>query len=825
MGNSSSSTSSTSSSNMRTPPLQRAKSIQDNYFSLEDLKQDLRRKGLESSNLIIGVDFTKSNEWTGKRTFHGRCLHDLTCRTPNPYEQVMEIVSKTLYEYDDDNVIPCFGFGDDSTRDTSVFSFMPMQPNGELILPGYRLNDVRTRYRDVVPHVIMAGPTTFAPMIYQAINIVQQNNMAYHILVIIADGQVTRSVDTPDGQFSKHEQETINAINFASNFPLSIIVVGVGDGPWDMMHIFDDKLQNRRFDNFQFVDFDGVTRGISDPRRMETQFALNALMEIPDQYHLVRQLNLMSASNHLQIPSVPVVPSPYIDAAASNSFSYPGPNINSLPSYPNPSFSSNSTSFTPSYAPNPIPKAIPVYQPSAPVPAVPIGPQKQCHVCTYFNPITATRCEVCTAALSTNAPRMTTPADTHLVESMHAIHEAQLCPICQDKMKDTVFQCGHETCDSCSTQISQCPICRVPISTRIHRYMNSHRSIYSLHRLLSGDELTPSSSQTHCNVCVHKLVFWHKHHCRVCGEVVCGRCRKMTLVQLPDQKLDEVKVCLACIQMLSSTKRDMRASMSTSTGTLSSTQSCPNLLELPDDRCYVCNKSFNSHRQKHFCRKCGEGICHGCRMNKVDPLLGDQGRDQLKQCWTCIASDVMTEIPSYTMSRYEPVCLGGLPRSTIEPMLLPDYEIDRLQELYSFNVLDSPQEDAFDIICDVASKAYSCPIAVVSFIDDARQWFKAQIGLSEAQLPRSVSLCNFVVDEKKAMAVLDTHDDTRFAHHPLVVNGAKIRYYAGAPIVSPRDYVLGTVFVLDTKPHISCNLSRLVDLAAIAMKSLRAKNE
>ncbi|OQR83378.1 E3 ubiquitin-protein ligase RGLG2 [Achlya hypogyna] len=467
--------------------IQRAGSIRDNYGSLDELKRDLRRKGLESSNLILGIDFTKSNEWTGKRTFRGKCLHDVNTAERNPYEQVMETISKTLYEYDDDNTIPVYGFGDDSTGDTAVFSFMPLQPQGAPVFSGYRLGDVRNRYRDAVPHVTMAGPTTFAPIIYQAVRLVQQNNMAYHILVIIADGQVTRSVDVPQGAFSKHEQETINAINFASNFPLSIVVVGVGDGPWDMMHIFDDELTNRRFDNFQFVDFDAVTRGISDPKRRETQFALHALMEIPEQFQLVRQLNLMSSNGlRVQVPSVTVLPAPFLELGPTSypgaPLSYPGPSMypgpSAFPGPPNSAPAAYPGSAMPTYpggssVPPAFPvatgKTVPAYVPSAPMPAPVVGNQKACPVCTYLNAASATACEVCTTPLLPGASERS-PADARLVENMRALHEAQLCPICEDHKKDMVFQCGHETCRACSEQLSLCPICRVPITTRIRRY-------------------------------------------------------------------------------------------------------------------------------------------------------------------------------------------------------------------------------------------------------------------------------------------------------------------------------------------------------------------
>ncbi|CAJ2669674.1 unnamed protein product [Trifolium pratense] len=260
--------------------------IADNYNSIDEVTEALARAGLESSNLIVGVDFTKSNEWTGKNSFHRQSLHHIGSDL-NPYEQAISIIGKTMAEFDDDNLIPCFGFGDASTHDGDVFSFYP---DGSFC-NGFE--DVLSRYREVVPHLRLAGPTSFAPIIEMAVTIVEQSRGQYHVLVIIADGQVTRSVDTEYGKLSPQEQETLDAIVRASKYPLSIILVGVGDGPWDTMKQFDDNIPARAFDNFQFVNFTEITSKNIPPSQKEVAFALAALMEIPSQYKAAIELSLL----------------------------------------------------------------------------------------------------------------------------------------------------------------------------------------------------------------------------------------------------------------------------------------------------------------------------------------------------------------------------------------------------------------------------------------------------------------------------------------------------------------------------------------------------
>lgn len=220
----------------------------------------------------------------GKYSFDGKCLHSIQ-DGKNLYEQALYIVAKTLEAFDDDRLIPCYGFGDLTTHDYGVFPFYP----GDLACQG--LEQALLRYRQIAPHVRLSGPTSFAPLIHQAIAQVSKTNMEYHLLVILADGQVTPTC----------MEATRQAIVMASYFPLSIIVIGVGDGPWDQMQNFDDELPVRNFDNFQFVNFGKVMSEASvygiNEEKINAHFAVHALMEIPDQYKEIQEKKL-ALSDH-----------------------------------------------------------------------------------------------------------------------------------------------------------------------------------------------------------------------------------------------------------------------------------------------------------------------------------------------------------------------------------------------------------------------------------------------------------------------------------------------------------------------------------------------
>eukprot|EP01023_Acetabularia_acetabulum_P062464 TRINITY_DN7691_c0_g1_i6.p1 TRINITY_DN7691_c0_g1~~TRINITY_DN7691_c0_g1_i6.p1 ORF type:complete len:363 (-),score=57.44 TRINITY_DN7691_c0_g1_i6:458-1546(-) len=265
----------------------------DKYKTLQELHEDLIQADIESFNLVVGIDYTKSNEWTGAESFDGNNLHYIQSDKLNPYEEAMTIIAKTLPKFDQEGSLSCYGFGDIRTHDKAVFLF------NESDEPCRGLHHALHRYRVLSPNVQMSGPTSFGPILRQAIHVVNYSGGKYHLLLIIADGQVSGGDELADGELSYQNKETIDAIVEASHFPMSIVIVGVGDGPWDHMSVYDNTIEHRKFDNLQFVNFTKIMTN-SPPEQKEAQFALTALMEVPDQYRYCVKHNLLNKNHKIR---------------------------------------------------------------------------------------------------------------------------------------------------------------------------------------------------------------------------------------------------------------------------------------------------------------------------------------------------------------------------------------------------------------------------------------------------------------------------------------------------------------------------------------------
>jgi E3 ubiquitin-protein ligase RGLG len=260
--------------------------IPDHYKSYEDVTEALRTAGLESSSLMIGIDMSRSNLWTGKRTY-GRPLHEVDPRDGlTAYSRVISCIGGALEELDDDKVIPMFRFGDAATTDKTVAGFDPSRPAD----PNFQgMREVLAAYHALVPSLVMSGPTTLAPAIEAAMQVVKASGQ-FHVLLLLTDGDVS------------DPKRDADAIVRASQYPLSIIIVGLGDGPFDTLRTFDDGLPKRVFDNCQSVILSEIEAQFATTERPDLLLALHVLMELPEQYKEIRARGMLTQEYIARLP-------------------------------------------------------------------------------------------------------------------------------------------------------------------------------------------------------------------------------------------------------------------------------------------------------------------------------------------------------------------------------------------------------------------------------------------------------------------------------------------------------------------------------------------
>lgn len=246
---------------------------------MEKVADSLKQRGVGETKLIVAVDCTASNIYSGKKSFGKRNLHDISKIRLNFYEQVFSIMGNVVKQLSSDGKFPVYLFGDAKTKDKSVRPLYVDSDGGHLCKS---VDHALKVYRKTIPTVDLSGPTSFKPIIQKAIELAEKDRK-FHLLIIIGDGAVTDM------------EATVKAIQEASDHAIAILMVGVGDGdvklypknPWEGMKKLDSELPDRKFDNFSFVHF----RKDMKPE----EFAELALEELPEAYEYCKSNGLIDA--------------------------------------------------------------------------------------------------------------------------------------------------------------------------------------------------------------------------------------------------------------------------------------------------------------------------------------------------------------------------------------------------------------------------------------------------------------------------------------------------------------------------------------------------
>ncbi|PIM54309.1 histidine kinase [Roseateles chitinivorans] len=157
---------------------------------------------------------------------------------------------------------------------------------------------------------------------------------------------------------------------------------------------------------------------------------------------------------------------------------------------------------------------------------------------------------------------------------------------------------------------------------------------------------------------------------------------------------------------------------------------------------------------------------------------------------------------------------------------IPANEAERIQALRELLILDTPPEERFDRIVEFAAEEFGVPIALISLVDDNRQWFKARFGLAVCETDRQSSFCGHAIHVSEVTVVPDATQDPRFADNPMVLGPPNIRFYAGAPLEIRPGIRVGTLCLIDRRRRTldDTDLAILMSLRDVVVSELLGKD-
>ncbi len=153
-------------------------------------------------------------------------------------------------------------------------------------------------------------------------------------------------------------------------------------------------------------------------------------------------------------------------------------------------------------------------------------------------------------------------------------------------------------------------------------------------------------------------------------------------------------------------------------------------------------------------------------------------------------------------------------------MFLPNNERQRMKLLNQYQILNTPQETVFDEIAQLAADICDTPIALISLVDEQREWFKSKIGVNISEVPRNLSFGNYIILEREMLIISNILQDERFVNHPLVISHPYCRFYVGIPLINAHGFALGSLCIMDTMPR-NLNITQVKALKGLGKQVIR----
>lgn len=299
-----------------------------------------------------------------------------------------------------------------------------------------------------------------------------------------------------------------------------------------------------------------------------------------------------------------------------------------------------------------------------------------------------------------------------------------------------------------------------------------------------------------CHLCLKTFTNTRrKHHCRACGEIICRSCSLYKSVDLQSVGLTTLRVCKACMDG-SKTEKDAQGGTSTTPNSVSSSSAAlSNELALPK----------------------------GVDEEKL--------RDAVEEYALALPSQQVSTVPDLVgMAWLRQIAARDPSKQEMVADLMERLRLESQDKYAASNSQEEKEEqvDIYDTLCDLAAQALSCKYAVVSLVDENRQWFKSAVNVKESDVPRDFSFCEYPVRDQRPLVVMDALRDPRFMNHPFVTGPLAVRFLAGAPLFTVDNECVGAVCVLDTEPRHSLpenQVATMQNLAHLAMVMVQERRE